>query len=66
MLPRDVEAIRALNRMVGDSAFFRGLRRYIDANRNATAAPGAFEQAMSDAAGRKLDWSFNRTAGPAK
>jgi len=66
MLPRDVETIRALHGMVGDSVFFRGLRRYVEANRNATAAPGAFEQAMSAAAGRKLDWSFNRAAGPAK
>jgi aminopeptidase N len=66
MLPRDVESIRALHQTVGDSAFFRGLRRYVEANRNAAAAPGALERAMSDAAGRKLDWSFDRAAGPAK
>ena len=66
MLPRDVEAIRALHQEAGDSAFFRGLRHYVEANRNATAVPGAFERAMSDAAGRKLDWRFDRAAGPAK
>jgi aminopeptidase N len=66
MLPRDVDAIRALHQLVGDSAFFRGLRRYIEANRNTTAPPGAFERAMSDAAGRKLDWRFDRAAGPAR
>jgi aminopeptidase N len=66
MLPRDVEKIRALHQLVGDSAFFRGLRRYVETNRNATAAPGAFERAISDAAGRRLDWSFDRAAGPAK
>ncbi len=66
MLARNVEAIRGLHHMVGDSAFFRGLRRYVETNRNATAPPGAFERAMSEAAGRKLDWSFDRAAGSAQ
>jgi hypothetical protein len=57
-LPRDVDSIRRLHQMVGDSAFARGLRRYVETNRNATAAPGALERAMSDAAGRKVEWSF--------
>jgi aminopeptidase N len=58
MLPRDVDSIRRLHQMVGDSAFARGLRGYVETNLHATAAPGALERAMSDAAGRKLAWSF--------
>jgi aminopeptidase N len=57
-LPRDVDSIRRLHRMVGDSVFARGLRRYVESNGHTTAAPGAFERAMSEAAGRRLDWSF--------
>ena len=57
-LTRSVDAIRRLHRMLGDSAFARGLQRYIATNRGAPAPPGAFERAMSDAAGRRLDWSF--------
>jgi aminopeptidase N len=57
-LTREVEAIRRLHRLVGDTVFARGLRRYVESNRNATAAPGALERAMSDAAGHPLDWSF--------
>ena len=58
---REVDAIRGLHRMVGDSVFFRGLRRYVEANRNAAAPPGALERAMSDAAGKPLEWSYGRT-----
>jgi aminopeptidase N len=60
---REVAAIQRLHRSLGDSAFFAGLRRYVERNRNATAEPGAFERAMSEAAGRPLDWSFGRSAG---
>jgi aminopeptidase N len=63
MLTRDVDAMRRLNRLVGDSVFFRGLRRYIEANRNATAAPGAFERAMAEAAGKPLDWTWRTAVG---
>jgi hypothetical protein len=57
-LARDLDSIRRLHRLVGDSAFARGLRRYVEANRNAVAPPGALERAMAEAAGRRLDWSF--------
>jgi aminopeptidase N len=57
-LPRDLDSIRRLHQMVGDSAFAQGLRRYVETNRHATAAPGALERAMSEAAGRGLEWSF--------
>jgi aminopeptidase N len=57
-LTRQVDAIRRLHRELGDSAFVRGLRGYVDANRNAAAPPGAFERAMTEAAGRPIEWSF--------
>lgn len=60
---RQLSAIQQLHRSVGDSTFFRGLRRYLAAHRNATAAPGDFERAMSEAAGRPLDWKFSRAVG---
>ncbi len=65
-LPRAVDAFRRLHAMVGDSAFFGGLRRYVEENRNATAAPGALERAMAEAAGRRLDWTFDRALGTAR
>ena len=63
MLTRDVDAIRRLHQMVGDSAFFRGLRHYVETNRHAPAAPGAFERAMAEAAGKPLDWSWRAAVG---
>jgi hypothetical protein len=63
VLPRGVEAFRRLHATVGDSAFFHGLRRYVEENRNSTAAPGALERAMTEAAGRRLDWTFDRALG---
>ena len=65
-LTREVAAVQRLHQTVGDSAFFRGLRRYVEANRNATAEPGAFERAMSEAAEKPLDWSFERAVGQAR
>jgi aminopeptidase N len=62
-LPRGVDAFRRLHESLGDSAFFHGLRRYVEENRNATAAPGALERAMAEAAGRRLDWTFDRAIG---
>jgi aminopeptidase N len=63
VLARGVEAIRRLHRAVGDSAFFRGLRRYIQENRNLTVAPAALERAMAEAAGKPLDWSWRAAVG---
>jgi len=62
-LSREVAAIQRLHQSMGDSAFFGGLRRYVERNRNATAEPGAFERTMSEAAGRPVEWSFGRSAG---
>lgn len=65
-LPRGADAFRRLHAMVGDSVFFGGLRRYVEENRNATAAPGALERAIAEAAGRRVDWTFDRALGTAK
>jgi hypothetical protein len=65
MPTRGVDAIGRLHRLVGDSVFFRGLRRYVEANRNAAAPSGALEQAMADAAGKPVRWSW-RTAVDAR
>jgi hypothetical protein len=63
MLTRPLDAIRALHQSVGDSVFFRGLRRYLERHRDATAGPDAFDQAMAEAAGRRLDWRWRAAAG---
>jgi hypothetical protein len=63
MLTRGVEAVRSLHQMVGDSVFFRGLRRYVEAHRNSAAPPGALEQAMSEAACKPIAWSWRTAVG---
>jgi aminopeptidase N len=60
---REVAAVQRLHQMLGDSAFFGGLRRYLEAHRNATAAPGDFAGAMSAAAGRRVEWSIGTDGG---
>jgi aminopeptidase N len=63
MLTRDVDAVRSLHQLVGDSVFFRGLRRYVEANRNRAAPPEALERAMADAAGKPVRWSWRTAIG---
>jgi aminopeptidase N len=63
MLTRGVDAMGRLNRLVGDSVFFRGLRRYMEDNRNSAAPPGALERAMAQAAGKPVDWSWRTAVG---
>jgi hypothetical protein len=62
-LTRGVDAVRRLHRAVGDSVFFRGLRRYIQENRNLTVGPAAFERAMGEAAGKPIDWRWRAAVG---
>jgi len=52
-----------LHRLVGDSVFFRGLRRYVEANGDAPAPPGSLERAMAEAAGKPVDWSWRTAVG---
>lgn len=63
MPTRGVEALGRLHRLVGDSVFFRGLRRYVAANRDAATPPGALEQAMAEAAGKPVAWSWRTAVG---
>ena len=63
MPTRGVAAMGRLHRLVGDSVFFRGLRRYVEANREAAAPPGALEQAMVEAAGKPVGWSWRTGVG---
>jgi aminopeptidase N len=55
--------VSRLHRLVGDSVFFRGLRRYVEANRDSAAPPGALERAMTEAAGKPVDWSWRTGVG---
>ena len=52
--------LHQLRGMVGDSAFFGGLRRYYATYRDSTALSGDFGRVMSQAAGRDLDWYFRQ------
>jgi aminopeptidase N len=63
LLTRGVDAMGRLNRLVGDSVFFRGLRRYVEDNRDAAAPTGALERAMAEAAGKPVDWSWRTAVG---
>ena len=52
--------LHQLRGIVGDSAFFAGLRRYYAAYRDSTALSQDFARIMSEAAGRNLDWYFRQ------
>jgi aminopeptidase N len=52
--------LHQLRGIVGDSAFFRGLRRYYTAYRDSSAVSGDFARVMSEAAGKDLDWYFRQ------
>jgi aminopeptidase N len=63
MLTRDLDAIRALHQAVGDSAFYRGLRRWLERHPHQAASSRDYEQAMAEAAGKRLAWSWAAAAG---
>jgi aminopeptidase N len=52
--------LHMLRRLVGDSAFFRGLRRYYGAHRHGTAVTDDLERAVEAEAARELDWFFDQ------
>ena len=52
--------LHQLRGLVGDSAFFSGLRRYYSTFRDSTAVSADFARIMSEAAGRDLDWYFRQ------
>ena len=52
--------LHQLRGLVGDSAFFSGLRHYYSTFRDSTALSADFARIMSEAAGRDLDWYFRQ------
>ena len=52
--------LHMLRRLVGDEAFFAGLRRFYDDRRFQKAGTDDFERAMEDETGRTLDRFFER------
>jgi aminopeptidase N len=53
--------LHQLRGLVGDSAFFGGLRRYYATYRDSTALSADFANTMSGAAGRDLEWYFRQS-----
>jgi aminopeptidase N len=52
--------LHQLRGLVGDSAFYAGLRRFYTSYRDSTALSSDFAKVMSSAAGRDLDWYFRQ------
>ena len=52
--------LHQLRGLVGDSAFYSGLRGYYRTYRDSTALSSDFARAMSQAAGQDLDWYFRQ------
>jgi aminopeptidase N len=52
--------LHQLRGIMGDSAFFGGMRRYYTTFRDSTALSADFARIMSEAAGRDLDWYFRQ------
>ena len=52
--------LHSLRGLVGDSAFFRGLRRYVRTHLHKNALSADFARIMGAAAGRDLSWYFRQ------
>ncbi|MEO7136919.1 MAG: M1 family metallopeptidase [Gemmatimonadales bacterium] len=52
--------LHQLRGIVGDSAFFAGLRRYYTSYKDSTAISSDFARVMSETAGKDLDWYFRQ------
>jgi aminopeptidase N len=52
--------LHMLRSLVGDSAFFRGLRSYYLGHRHSTALSGDLQQALEGSSGRSLGWFFDQ------
>ena len=52
--------LHMLRALVGDSAFFRGLRSYYLANRHSTALTDDLRRAVEGSSGRPLGWFFDQ------
>ena len=53
--------LHQLRGLMGDSAFFAGLRRYYTTYKDSSAVSSDFARVMSQAAGRDLDWYFRQS-----
>ena len=58
--PKGSWVLHSLRGMMGDSAFFRGLRTYYAQYRNGNALSRDFANVMNATAGRNLDWYFTQ------
>jgi aminopeptidase N len=60
--------LHMLRTMIGDDAFWKGIREYYGGHRNSNATTADFQLAMEQASGRKLGWFFdqwlNRAGSP--
>jgi aminopeptidase N len=52
--------LHMLRRLVGDSAFFRGMRQYYGVHRHGTAVTDDFQRAAEATSGRQLGWFFDQ------
>jgi aminopeptidase N len=52
--------LHQLRGLVGDSAFFAGLRRYYTSHKDSAAVSSDFARVMSESAGKELDWYFRQ------
>jgi aminopeptidase N len=52
--------LHMLRRLVGDSAFFRGVRQYYGAHRHGTAVTDDFRRAVEATSAQSLDWFFDQ------
>lgn len=58
--PKAAWVLHMLRGLMGDSAFFRGIRAYYRAYRDSTAVTADFQQVMETAAGAELGWFFRQ------
>lgn len=58
--PKGSWVLHSLRGLMGDSAFFRGLRAYYTQYRHGNALSRDFANVMSAAVGRSLDWYFTQ------
>jgi aminopeptidase N len=60
--------LHMLRSMIGDEAFWRGIREYYGRYRNASATSADFQRVMEEASGQQLGWFFdqwlNRAGSP--
>lgn len=58
--PKGAWVLHTLRSMVGDSTFFRGVRRYYRTYTHGTALSSDFAAIMTEEAGRDLNWYFTQ------